>query len=296
MRTFYGAWPALVTPFSADDRVNVTVLEALTDYLMDRGVAGFYLCGSTGQGVHMSVAERKLTVETVLAQTGRRTPVIVHVGSQVMAEAIELARHAQATGAAGISSIIPAGYSDPEAIARYFTILAGAVPELPFLPYLFGGSVADPVALLARLADLPNLAGTKYTGPNMFQFRQIVEARSDSWSAFSGMDEQCLFAAMFGSCGNIGSTLNVIPGIYQEMHDCCRHSDLMRGRDYQLRANRITEILFNYGFHGALRVALWLLGFDCGQPRLPAQLFSPAKRDAFRADLEAADFFEIAAM
>ena len=295
MRKFNGAWPALVTPFTSDNRVNVSVLKDLTDYLVDRNVGGFYLCGSTGQGIHMSVAERKLTAETVIEQLKGQKPVIVHVGSQVTSDAVELAQHAQAAGADGISSIIPAGYTDIASTCAYFSSVAKAVPSLPFLPYLFTSSTS-PVALIEALNDLPNLAGTKYTGPNMYEFRHTVEARQGSWSVFSGMDEQCIFAAMFGACGNIGSTLNVIPGIYREMHHCLQQGDLVRGRDLQLQANRVTEVLFNFGFHGALKAALKMLGFDCGQPRLPAQPFPASKTHALRSALEAVDFSEITAM
>lgn len=295
MRTFSGAWPALVTPFTADNQVNEDAIRDLTDYLMDKGASGFYVCGGTGQGIFMSVAERKLVTETVVNHVQGRVPTIVHVGSQVTGDAVELARHAQAAGVDGISSIIPAGYTDIAGISRYYATVAGSVPELPFLPYLFTSSL-NPVALIQAMQDVPNLAGTKYTGPNMYQFRQLLEARSGSWSVFSGMDEQCVFAAMFGSCGNIGSTLNVMPGIYRKIHSCIQSGDVLQARDLQLRANRVTETLISHGFLGAMAEALKLLGIDCGQPRLPAPPLPKDKRQELRSALEAVDFFEIAAM
>ena len=295
MRTFHGAWPALVSPFSADGQVNVSVLQDLTDHLLAKEVSGLYLCGSTGQGIYMSVAERKMVTETVLAQVQGQVPIIVHVGSQSLRDAVELARHAQKAGAAGISSIIPAGYSDIDSIARYFALVAQAAADLPFLPYLFTSSL-NPVKLIQAMEHVPNLAGTKYTGPNMYEFRQVIEARHGSWSVFSGMDEQCVFAAMFGSCGNIGSTLNVIPGIYREIHRNYQNGDLLRARDLQLQANRVTETLISFGFLGALNTALALLGFECGQPRLPVSPFPKNKRPVLQAELEKVDFFEIAAI
>jgi dihydrodipicolinate synthase/N-acetylneuraminate lyase len=77
MRTFGGAWVALVTPFTADNQVNVPVLQDLTEYLLGKGVEGLYLCGLTGQGMNMSVPERKLVVETVIGQVNKRVPAIV---------------------------------------------------------------------------------------------------------------------------------------------------------------------------------------------------------------------------
>ncbi|MEM7030510.1 MAG: dihydrodipicolinate synthase family protein [Chloroflexota bacterium] len=295
MQTFSGAWPALVTPFTKDEQVNVSVTRDLIEYHLQHRASGFYVCGSTGEGIYMSVAERKLMTETVVEQVNGRVPVIIHVGSQVAGDAIQLAAHAQASGANGISSIIPANYAHFESIGTYFGQVADAASTIPFLPYLFTSSL-DPVALMHHIKDIPNLAGTKYTGPNMYQFRQILDARSGAWSVFSGMDEQCIFAAMFGACGNIGSTLNVMPGIYRDIHQAYQDGDLLRARDLQLRANRVTETLISFDFMGALKAALLILGFDCGQPRLPAMSFPDEKRDALKQALDAVDFSEIAAM
>ena len=66
MAIFKGAWPALLTPFTADDQVNFPVLHGVVDYLLAKGVDGFYVCGSTGEGVYMSVDERKKVTEAVV--------------------------------------------------------------------------------------------------------------------------------------------------------------------------------------------------------------------------------------
>ena len=293
MQTFHGAWPALVTPFTAEKRVDTAALNALVDYLLGKHIDGLYLCGSTGQGIYMSVSERKHVTATVLAKVGDRVPVVVHVGSTVLGDAVDLAVHAKAAGAVGVSSIIPAGYVDLAGIARYYAVVAGAVTDLPFLPYLFT-SALDAVALMEAISDIPNLTGTKYTGPNMYEFQRIVASREGSWSVFSGMDEQCVFAAQFGSCGNIGSTLNVMPGIYRQIHQSCHAGDLIEARDLQTRANRVTETLIRFGFMGALYAALGLLGQEVGEPRLPALSLPDDRRAALRSALDAADFFEIA--
>ncbi len=295
MRSFSGAWPALLTPFTKDDQVNVSALKDFTAYLLTKNVSGFYLCGSTGQGIFMSPAERKLVAETVSQAVNGRVPIIVHIGSQVLSDAQDLARHAQDLGVDGISSIIPAGYTDLDSISAYFRRVAETVSTLPFLPYLFG-TYTDPVTLVKTLQDVPNLAGTKYTGPNMYQFRQLREARSGQWSVFSGMDEQCLFAAMAGSCGNIGSTLNVMPGIYQKIHQAYQTGDLRQGRDLQLRANYVTEVLISFGFFGSLSATVASFGIDYGSPRLPAFALPKERLDPLRQALDAVDFAEIAQM
>ena len=295
MFSFSGAWPALVTPFTAEDTVNVAVLRELVEYLIDKQVGGFYVCGGTGEGLFMLPEERKLVTETVVDQVNGRVPVIAHVGSMVVGDAVQLAKHAQEVGAAGISSVIPPMFQNSESLYTYFARVGAAAPDIPLLTYIFGGPT-DAVALMRQLMEIPTVAGAKYTGPNMYEFREIVELRGDNWSIFSGMDEQCIYAAMQGACGNIGSTLNYIPGIYREIHNSYKMGDIAQGQKLQVRANQVTRVLFSFGFFGALKAVMRMLGFDCGKPRLPHLPFAEEKRDDLRAQLEAIDFFTVAEM
>lgn len=295
MRTFHGVWPALVTPFTTEDTVNVSVLRDLVEYLLGKGADGFYLCGATGQGLFMSVEERKLVAETVLDQVQGRAPVIVHVGCVALCDAMDLTRHAYQSGAAGVSSVLPPLYPDTCSLYAYFEAIAAAAPDLPLLPYLYGGPI-DAVALMRDLMQIPSVAGTKYTGPNMYEFKRIVELYGSAWTVFSGMDEQCVFAAMLGASGNIGSTLNIMLGVYRKIHQCCETGDLAQGLALQIQANGITAVLYSVGFEGGLREAIRMLGFDCGQPRLPNLPLPEKKRKTLRAQLEAVGFSMLAEM
>lgn len=300
MSMFHGAWPALLTPFTANDQVNVPVIRELVDYLIGKGIGGFYVCGSTGEGVYMSVDERKLVTETVIDQAAGRVPVVAHVGSMVTRDAVALAAHAQDAGADAIASIIPPQFAAVDSIVEYYTALGQAAAETPLLSYIFGGPM-DAVALMRKLMAIPTVAGSKYTGPNMHEFRMIVDLGKEytgqvPWTVFSGMDEECYFAALFGSSGNIGSTLNYIPGVYREIHAATAAGDVAKGTDLQVRANELTRILFGFGFMGAMKETMSLLGFDCGQPRLPGRPFDATRRSDLRRQLDAAGFAELAAM
>lgn len=295
MYDFSGAWPALVTPFTPKDKVNVTVLRELVDYLIDKQVGGFYVCGGTGEGLFMSPEERRLVTTTVLEQVSGRVPVIAHIGSMIVGDAIQLAEHAQDVGAAGISSVIPPMFQNSESLYTYFTRVGAAAPDIPLLTYIFGGPT-DAVALMRELMTIPTIAGAKYTGPNMYEFREIVELRRNNWSIFSGMDEQCVYAAMQGACGNIGSTLNYIPGIYREIHNSYNEGNIAKGQELQVCANQVTRVLFSFGFFGALKEVMRMLGFDCGKPRLPQLPFNEERQGEFQTKLEAIDFFTVADM
>lgn len=295
LQTFQGTMPALVTPFTADNQVNVTVLRELIDFFLAKHVNGFYLCGSNGEGAFMSAAERELVVETVAAHVNGRVPLIVHVGAAANTEATRLAQHARAHGAVGVSSILPPVIYDQRGIVAYYENIAASVPDLPFFPYLFGGT-RDAVALLRDIAHIPNLAGAKYTGPNMYEMRQIVALHERDWTVFAGMDEQVLFALMFGSTANIGSTVNLFPGAFVELHRCYHAGEWTRALDIQKRINGVIETLYGFGFAGAWKTTFQFLGFDCGKPRVPNLSLPENKRDELRAALQSVGFFDLAAM
>ena len=300
-KTFHGAWPALITPANADDTANLTALRELVDYMLSKKVDGLYLCGGTGEGLLLAPKDRRSVVETVMDQVGDRIPVIVHVGSISTREAMALACHAQEKGTAGVSSVLPVYLGGLEATYRHYGAIAASAPDIPFLPYLFGGQIDATSLMKELLCRIPNVGGAKYTGPNMYEIAQIIDLGDDlpqdrGWTIFSGMDEQCLFAAMMGAPGNIGSTLNVMPGAYRKMRECYAAGDVAQALALQKQANRLTAVMIDHGVAAALRVSMKRLGIDCGPPRLPQEPIGPEKEEIMLAELEEAGLAALAAM
>jgi N-acetylneuraminate lyase len=130
----------------------------------------------------------------------------------------------------------------------------------------------------------------------MYEFQEIVALgnaeRQHGWTVFSGMDEQCLFACMFGSHGNIGSTLNFMPQIYAAIREKCRAGDYDAACELQLQANEATRTAISFGFMGALYEILSMQGFDCGAPRLPNLPLSSEERQRLRKAVKAFDFVQ----
>src|SRR5690606_4590817 len=101
-------------------------------WLLDRGVSGLYVCGTTGEFSLLALTERKQVAAVVTAEVAGRVPVIVHVGCMTTADTVTLARHAQETGADAIAAVTPWYHPyDEEALYRHYAAVANAVPELP---------------------------------------------------------------------------------------------------------------------------------------------------------------------
>ena len=288
MKSFFGTWPALITPFTSDDQVNTGMLSDLVEHFISSQVNGFYVCGNTGLGLSMSVDERKLVAQVVIEQVAGRVPVIVHVGSPAVGDAITLARHARDNGADGVSSIIPPEFHDEEAILTYYCRIAQAVPEITLWPYIFKSS-ENVVQFVRNLTEIPIVNGVKYTGPNMFELKRIIDIREKNWYVFSGMDEQCAFAAMFGTHGNIGSTVNIMPGIYKEIHSTVSDGNFQKAVQLQEKANSVIRLMYKVDFRGALYEMMAAQGFNCGEPRLPGKPLSASEKSELRANLDGLD-------
>ncbi|MCY4022875.1 MAG: dihydrodipicolinate synthase family protein [Anaerolineaceae bacterium] len=296
MRSFEGVWPALVTPANEEGEINEDCLNALTDHLVDKRVDGLYVGGSTGEGLSQSVGQRMKLTELTMGAVRERVPVIVHVGAVALPDARHLARHAADLGAAGISSILPPDYESEESLWRYYAGIAAAAPATPLLAYILNDDRGT-LRLMQRLQGLPQVAGAKYTGPDMYEFRHMVELGGErDWSMFTGMDEMCVYGVLAGAAGNIGSTLNFMPGVYREIRRLVAAGDAAGAASLQERANAVTTILHRYGYMGAQVVALDLLGFDAGGPRLPNLPLNDDMAVSLRDELRASEFFQLCAL
>ncbi len=292
-----GAWPALMTPCQADGQVNQSALRALVRLLRPQPIGGLYVNGSTGEGIYMSVPERETVLEVVLDEVAGDIPVVTHVGAIAMEDACRLARHAQAVGAAGFASIIPPMYTDLEAVTAYYQQLAAVAPDLPFFMYLINAAVPV-LPLVDRLLDIPNLVGGKYTGPDMFEFRRVLDAGGDRavWCLATGMDEMCLAGILAGSCGHIGSTLNFMPGLYARIRELAQAGQYDAAMDLQLRGNWVTAVMIDHGFPGSLCAVMQRLGIDSGSPRLPQQALTDTAELSLHKALNQVGFDQVVAL
>jgi dihydrodipicolinate synthase/N-acetylneuraminate lyase len=157
-------YAASVTPLrDGGSRLDEHAIEPLVRYLRDGGVDGVFCCGTTGEGVLLSTAERRRAAERF--REACDGTLIVHCGTQSTAEAQELAAHAAELGADGVAVIPPPYYPlDEGALIDHFTAAAAACAPLPFYLYAFtarSGYPITPRVVEAVREQAPNVAGLK---------------------------------------------------------------------------------------------------------------------------------------
>ncbi len=293
-----GPIPALVTPFDRDNRVNVKLLRELTEWLLAQKAQGFFVTGTSGEGFLMTVAERQLTLETVIDQVRGRVPILAHAGALATADAVALAQGAQEAGADGVSAVPPFYYRvDDEGIVQHYAAI-GAASSLPLYVYNIPpttGILITAAQFAKLLQAVPTLAGMKYSAHDMFNLRQIIELGQGKLNVLSGLDEVFLSALAIGVDGAVGTTLNYMCLQYHQLYQAFRRGDLQTALELQTKVNRVVAVVGSFGTRAVLNKApLKLLGFDdMDDGRLPIRAITAEEWERLSADLTAAGFFDL---
>ena len=296
MDSFSGVWPALVTPFDAEGHVNTGAARRLVDALLDAGVGGFYVNGTTGEGLLLSSAERRAMAATVVDQVRGRAPVMVHVGALSTNQAVELAAHAGEIGADAVAAIPPAFYDvGPEGMSDYYRAIAAA-SRLPvyiyYLPARTGVTVT--VEVVRALMDIPQVRGIKFTASDLYLMERILnlEVNGRRLNALSGPDEMFLPFLATGVQGAIGTTINIMPRQFTALYAAFFAGDMARARAMQGRINQVlTVLLGTNNLLAAVKAVLRHQGIACGDPRRPVPPLSPEATERLLDALTAIGFF-----
>lgn len=299
MRRYRGLVAAPFTPFAKSGSVDLGKIERLAASLTANKVAGAFVCGTTGEGVSMTVAERMKVAERWQACAGPKLRVIVHVGHTSLGDCRALAAHAQKIGAAAVGCMAPFCFKPKKAedLAAFLAEVAAAAPDLPFyyyhIPCVTGVTVPALDLLKAAADKIPNLAGVKFTDENLMDYAACVRFEGGRYDVLFGRDEILLAGLALGAQGAVGSTYNYAAPIYNRLIAAFKRGDLAAAQAAQDRANAMIGVLHRFGGSPAVGKAFMrLAGLSCGASRLPLRPLTEAQEEALRAEAEAVGFFD----
>jgi len=297
MSKFRGIIPAMVTAFDEDGEVSPERQRAVIRFMVEQGVHGLFVCGSTGEGILLSPEEREQVAEITVAEVAGQVPVMVHVGAPATRDSVRLARHAERIGAAAVSSVAPFYYKvGQEAVFDHYRLI-GAATSLPLyvyhIPMLTG--VGMGMDDLERLLSVPHLVGLKFTDTNFYVLRNLVELSEGRLEVLSGPDEMCLLGQIMGAVGAIGTSYNYMAKPFLQLYEAFHAGDWATAQEYQFRANAIIRILLGHGGLPAAKEILARRGVPCGPPRRPFRPLTDEQRASLHAALDAAGFDELVA-
>lgn len=295
-----GVVPPLVTPLATDGRLDVRGLYRLVGHVMDGGVHGLFLLGTTGEAPDLPYGIRRELVRRVCAKVrggrgrGRRVPVLVGITDTVFVESVQMAEYAAQHGADAVVAAPPYYFAagQPELLA-YYRKLADELP-LPLFLYNMPSQVKVmiDVKTVAELAEHPNIIGLKDSSGNIGYFNACLHMLRDrpDFSVLMGPEEAMGEAVLMGASGGVAGGANMFPRLYVELYEAARMKDVERVRELQCRVMRVSSLIYGVGHHNSsfvkgVKCALSLMGI-CGDTLArPREPFNAADRALIRAHL-----------
>jgi 4-hydroxy-tetrahydrodipicolinate synthase len=270
---FSGALTALITPFR-DGELDVEALEGMVEHEIQQGIHGLVPCGTTGETPTLSEKEDRTVIETVVRVSNGRVPVVAGTGSNSTESAIKYTRMAESAGADGSLQVAPY-YNKPtqEGLYRHFSEIAGNT-GLPLILYNIPGrtSVSISAETTARLAEIPNVVGTKDATHSMDMVSDLRRMCGTEFSILSGDDSLTLPIMALGGNGVISVAANVAPGAMSDLVNALRSADaaeIDRGRALHYELLPLFRALFLETNPIPIKTAAALIGLCSDEMRLP---------------------------
>ncbi len=284
---FSGAFTALVTPFR-NGEVDVEALENLVEFQIGQGIHGLVPCGTTGETPSMSEAEDRLVIGTVVRVAGGRVPVIAGTGSNSTDMAIKYTKMAEEERADGSLQVSPY-YNKPtqEGLYRHFAAIAEST-SLPIILYNIPGrtSITVSAETTARLAEIPNIVGTKEATHSMDMASDIRRLCGEDFDILSGDDSLTLPLMSLGGRGVISVAANVAPAVVSDMVNALLEGDFERGRELHYDLLPLCRALFIETNPIPVKTAASILGLCSDEMRLPMIPLAGENLDLLRRVME----------
>lgn len=295
-----GVVPPVCTPLTTERELDVPSLERLAAFLIDAGVHGLFVTGSTGEVAYLPDDVRYRALEVVAGVAAGQVPVLAGIIDTTTPRVVEHARSAKASGADALVATVPFyAPTHPAEFPGHFRAIRAAV-DLPLFAYDIPISVGAklPTDVVAELARDGTLVALKDSSGDLDGLREVLECTDGSaFRCFSGSETLADLGLFIGAHGLVPGIGNVDPHGYLRLYDAARRADWDAARAEQLRLRRLFRLILVGGTRmgryssaiGAFKEALVARGVITGattsRPMIP---LNDAERDAVRRHLDEA--------
>ena len=294
---FKGIFPALVTPFTEDDRVDEKAFRALIRHLLPH-VDGVVPVGTTGEFVYLTETEKRLVIDIAVDEVRGRVPVVAGTGCASTRDTVALTRYAQDAGATAALVVAPF-YLKPtfnEVYEHYEAVNEIGLPIILYnIPQCAGTHFKWWTA--EGMAYLDNVVGIKDSSGDMPFLMALFEKVKGQIGIFCGHDEIVMAALAAGADGAILASANLIPDLWQKIYAAVKQGDLATAQDWQARVQKLVRIVVRKGATQAVKEGLRMMGLDMGNSRhpiMPGGAFEREDREELRIQLENLGKIEVA--
>jgi 4-hydroxy-tetrahydrodipicolinate synthase len=279
--TFSGIMPANILPFKADLSVDEPAYRAHLRWLADTpGVTGIVVNGHAAEVASLSREERRRTLAIALDEVAGSCPIVAGVYTDGTAEAVELARDARAAGAAGVLLFPPTLFmwgaqAKPDMVLKHYTEVATVGLPIIAFEYPPASGIGYSPETLARIAQIPQVAGVKDWSNEIVAFEQnlrAIRATGRPVAILSSFTMSLMASFLLGADGAISGMGSVTADLQAELFAACQKGDLDGARRINDRLEPLVRVFYAPPFvdmHNRMKEALVLLG------RIPAAHVRP---------------------
>jgi 4-hydroxy-tetrahydrodipicolinate synthase len=285
-----GVYPALITPFTNDDGVDVEGLRRLVEFTIEGGVSGIVPCGTTGESATLSHEEHKKVIEAVVDRS--TVPVIAGTGSNNTQEAVELTKHAADAGAAACLLITPY-YNKPnvKGLKEHFKKISDAV-DIPLILYNIPSRTGQNISAETQIelaAEVPNLKAVKEASGDLKQVGTIIQMAAErglDYLIMAGDDFLTLPIMSLGGKGVISVAANIVPKEMSDMVAAMSKNEVAKAQEINIRLYPLFDSMFLETNPIPVKKAAEMRGLPSGHVRLPLGALSEKNVEKLRAVLK----------
>jgi len=246
-----GIFPPMITPLKARDTLDVAGLERLVAHILNGGVHGLFVLGTTGEAPSLSHRLRRELIQRTCRLTADRVPVLVGITDTAFVESVQLARFAAEAGARAV--VLSAPYYFPAGQAELLEYLQHLAPELPLPLFLYNMPSHTKVVFepetVRRAADIPGIAGLKDSSANMVYFHQLQLLFRDrpEFALLIGPEELLAETILLGGHGGICGGANMFPRLYVNLYEAAIRKDLNTVAKLHEQVMSVSNTIYSVG-------------------------------------------------
>lgn len=285
---FTGAGVAIITPFTADGKVNEKVLAEIIEYQISHSTDAIVICGTTGESATLDHNEHTQAIKVAVDVTAGRIPVIAGTGSNDTAYALKLSNDAEKLGVDGLLMVTPYyNKASQEGLIKHFNYVADRV-STPIILYNVPSRTGCEIKpeTYAELAKHKMIYAAKEATGNLSSIAKTISLVPEDFAIYSGNDDQITPIMSLGGKGVISVLSNILPQVAHDIAQSALDGDFKKSAELQLKYLELCNAMFMDINPIPVKVAMRMMGIDVGPLRLPLCDMTPANTEKLKSVLQ----------
>lgn len=285
---FTGAGVAIITPFTADGKVNEKVLAEIIEYQISHSTDAIVICGTTGESATLDHNEHTQAIKVAVDVTAGRIPVIAGTGSNDTAYALKLSNDAEKLGVDGLLMVTPYyNKASQEGLIKHFNYVADRV-STPIILYNVPSRTGCEIKpeTYAELAKHKMIYAAKEATGNLSSIAKTISLVPEDFAIYSGNDDQITPIMSLGGKGVISVLSNILPQVAHDIAQTALDGDFKKSAELQLKYLELCNTMFMDVNPIPVKVAMRMMGIDVGPLRLPLCDMTPANTEKLKSVLQ----------